>query len=495
MMTDQRFSTSSMRARQALGPSLRRPRGRSYHSSCISCELRTLHTTPSLSVPFMSATMDEEDDEYVSRIANAHLSELLKDDMYTSHESDWPSLDDELGETSVWDKPFEEEGDEVLEPEPTRYVRPRRAPKRSAHEMLLRFDPQSPPQSGNLEDMELWLECEAQRECTLKYQHVIDSARERKDYASLSMIQKQILHWYPSLKDAIEREQKAYLTKSAKLKKDMNRYGPFLCTLPPQKLAVIVAHECVINTLQRGTNGVTLVSIAKMIGSAVEAEVNIQYVLQQQVEESRRVSKELNDDESDADSVNADGQSHIASPSTDSDLEEPDQEADHPKEIFSDWMYGATHLQKFIDEAHKSDPSKKTRIRINSANRRARRLLRNSKEWREADKVKLGVALIEVLLQNAVIDQSEEPEKAFRYEKVYLSKDKFVGRLFLHDKIYNMAVEDSWANLEAATTRHKPMILPPRDWVAPDDGGYSWLKVDLMRTKGCKLQKVSSLLA
>jgi hypothetical protein len=225
----------------------------------------------------------------------------------------------------------------------------------------------------------------------------------------------------------------------------------------------------------------------------VEAEVNVQRVLQQEAEESHRVSKKLVDDESDADSVHSDDHSHIASLSTDSDSGEPDQEADHPKKIFNDWMYGASHLQKFIDEAHQSDPSKKTRIRISYANRRARRLLRNAKEWRKGDKIKLGVALIELLLQNAVIDQSGEPEKAFRYEQVYHSQNKFVGRLFLHDKIYNMAVEDSWANLEASTTRHKPMILPPRDWVAPDDGGYSWLKVDLMRTHGSKLQKVSSL--
>lgn len=194
-------------------------------------------------------------------------------------------------------------------------------------------------EADNLEDIELWLECEAQRECTVKYENIIDSARERKDYASLNIIQKQILHWYPSLKDAIEEEQKAYLTKSSETKMDMNKYGPFLCTLPPQKLAVIVAHECTMNTLQKGKNGATLSSVAIMIGNAVEAEVNVQRLLQQKVEESHGVSKELNDDESDDDFVNADGQSHIASLSTDSESVEPDQESDHPKEIFNDWLY------------------------------------------------------------------------------------------------------------------------------------------------------------
>jgi DNA-directed RNA polymerase len=441
-------------------------------------------------VPAISTISHEEGDEYVSQIANAHLSELLQNDTYTSYASDWPSLDDELGETFVWDKTFEDEGDEFLEPpERTKYVRPRQAQKRSAHEMLLKFDPQCPPQSDNLEDMELWLECEAQRESALKYQNIIDSARERKDFASLSMVQKQILHWYPTLKDAIEIEQQAYLTKSSESKKDRNRYGPFLCTLPPQKLAVIVAHECIMHILTKGANGVTLVSTALRIGNAMEAEVNVQRVLQEQAEESRRRNKGLIDEDVHAHFVDADNL-HSASLSTDL---EPDQESEDPKKTLNDWMYGASHLQRFLDKAHQSDPSKKTRIRISYANRRARRLLNNAEEWRKTDKLKVGVALIELLLENAMVDQSAKPQAAFSYEKVYHSQDKFVGRLYLHDKIYNMAVEDSRAFLGASTTRHKPMIVPPRDWVAPDDGGYSWLKVDLMRTHGSKLQKVGAL--
>jgi DNA-directed RNA polymerase len=33
------------------------------------------------------------------------------------------------------------------------------------------------------------------------------------------------------------------------------------------------------------------------------------------------------------------------------------------------------------------------------------------------------------------------------------------------------------------------MIVPPSDWVGPREGGYRWLQVDLMRTRGSNFQK------
>lgn len=455
---------------------------RYYHSAQIIREPRSLHTSSPLSGQALSTSIrDDDDDDYVTHIANSHLSELLKDDVYTEQEdyNDWPSLDDELGETSVWDTPYDDDEEPI---KPAR----RQAPKRSAYEMLLQFDPQCPPQSDNLEDLELWLECEAQRESVLKYQNVIDSARERRDYASLSMVQKQIVHWYPTLKDVIEKEQKAYMTKS-KVKKDMNRYGPFLCTLQPQKLAVIVAHESIMHTLQKGTNGVTLTSLALRIGSAVEAEVNVQRALHKQLEESMQRNKELNNPDLLAQDTEVQLDTSSLPEASD------DEGGDETVDRFGNWMYGPSHLQRFIDEAHSLEPTKKTRIRLNYANRRARRILKSEEEWSKSDKLKIGVVLIESLLESATLESQQE-EKAFSYEKRYLANDKFVGRIYLHEKLYKMVTEDSWESLEGSTTRYKPMILAPRDWVAPDDGGYSWLKVDLMRTHGSKLQKVSDIL-
>lgn len=470
---------------------------RYFHSSRIVLEPRSLHTSSPLSGQAISTSLHDDnndEDEYVSRIANSHLSELLKDDnvLYEEDINDsWPSLDDELGENSIWDAAPEEDQDAARKLQ----RRSQQAPKRSAHDMLVQFDPQCPPQSDKLEDLQLWLECEAQRESVLKYQNVIDDARERGDYASLSIVQQQILRWYPTLLKAIQAEQEAYMTKS-KTKKDMNRYGPFLCTLQPQKLAVIVAHESIMHSLQKGVNGVTLVTLALKIGAAVEAEVNVQRALQKGMQEyAQRAKKELGEEELGEEDEEALWNGNVAAQATDSEslMETPSSDEsnddDDSVQHFDNWMYGPSHLQRFI-EANSLEPSKKTRIRISYANRRARRILNSDDEWRKPEKVKLGTALIEALLENATVVHNGKEEKAFLYEKRYLAKDKFVGRIYLHDQLYKMVAEDSYESLEANTTRYKPMVLPPRDWVAPDDGGYSWLKTDLMRTHGSKLQKV-----
>ena len=422
----------------------------------------------------------------MTRMETSHLSELLHDDMYETQDSfaDWPSLDDELGETSIWDKaPVEDDEDDVVMEK-----RRRQATKRSAAEMLINFDPQCPPQTDSLEDLELWLECEAQRESVLKYQNVIDGARERRDYASLNVVQKQILQWYPALKQAIEEEQKSYMMKTKK-KKDVNRYGPFLCTLQPEKLAVIVAHESIMHTLQKGENGVSLTSLALRIGSAVEAEVNVQRALHKRLEEASERNKAL-----ELDGLLGDSEEESVALADTANLPHGDKEDGETIAHFEKWMYGPSHLQRFIEEAFSLEPSKKSRIRINHANQRARRILNSEDEWGPSEKLKLGVVLLETLLENATISQNGRQEKAFSHEKRYIGDNKITGRIYLHENLYKLVAQDSFCSLEASTTRYKPMVLPPRDWVGPDDGGYSWLKVDLMRTHGSKLQKVNRTL-
>lgn len=131
----------------------------------------------------------------------------------------------------------------------------------------------SPPPEvmENLNAMQLWLECESQRESVKIYEAAIESAREREDYTSLNPVRKNLTHWYSSLKKAIEDEQRAYLINS-KGSKDRVKYGPFLCSLHPGKLAVIAAHVGCTYTLHQGENGAKLTRLALELGSAVEAE-------------------------------------------------------------------------------------------------------------------------------------------------------------------------------------------------------------------------------
>jgi DNA-directed RNA polymerase len=155
-------------------------------------------------------------------------------------------------------------------------------------DLLMDFDPENPPQADDPQALQLWLECAAQQEAVHRYQKLIDNARERKDYSSLSMVQRQVLRWFQPLKDEIASRQKEYVLKESSgnnknFNKASQRYGPYICALPPEKLAVIVAHEAIMFALLKsgsdGREGVPFISMARRLGEAVEEEVLIHRIL------------------------------------------------------------------------------------------------------------------------------------------------------------------------------------------------------------------------
>ena len=79
--------------------------------------------------------------------------------------------------------------------------------------LLGEFDHRAAPDPSNLEEMQIWLECLSQQEHVVQLQDAVNSARERKDYASMSIVQNQVLQWYQELKDEIERVQKIVILR------------------------------------------------------------------------------------------------------------------------------------------------------------------------------------------------------------------------------------------------------------------------------------------
>ena len=175
-----------------------------------------------------------------------------------------------------------------------------------------------PKTPQEMQQLQLKLECEAQREAVQKYQALTDQTRSRKDYASLNSLQKIILHWYRPMRNEIEQVQHHYLLKSVwrkrKIKpKDggaglenaiefdrtaMNRYGPLLSALDPEKLAVIATHEALTMSImvsqepKNYNGGCPVVLMAQKFGQAVEEEVLLERVLKQHMEDERLREKE-----------------------------------------------------------------------------------------------------------------------------------------------------------------------------------------------------------
>ena len=168
-------------------------------------------------------------------------------------------------------------------------------------------------------------------------------------------------------------------------------------------------------------------------------------------------------------------------------------------------MYSGSHLQQFMDEIKKDASNKNSRALIRLANRRARKIIDSPEEWTSADKVKLGSALIQMLLESTrvlkdnrwrlpdVMDEEtylKSGEPAFTYEKRWVGEKKLTGLIVMNEWLYRVCLEDKFESLEGFTSRYQPMIVPPRPWTGPRDGGYYALNVDLMRTHGCQNQRV-----
>lgn len=421
--------------------------------------------------------VDDEEDEEIAQYTAESMAGVLGDD-------DSSSLDLELGEGCIWDQRDEHEdplddGEDSLQP----VSPPPQHRHRSAIDILSQFDPLSPPASSDPRDLQLWLECEAQQEAVLRYQAVIDSARDRKDYSSLSLVQRQVLAWFQPLKEEIERRQKQYVLKSGDQPKASKRFGPFLCTLPAEKLAVIVAHEAIMHTLLYsgldGKDGTPFVSLAKRIGEAVEEEVVIHRALRKRFKEAQaeRLSQEEEDIHALVEPVDAEAVvEHVEDGAFDSETH--------------NWVYATSHLKSFMDEINRYQPSSKKRRVVLYALRRARQILENEEEWTVAERIQLGAALFQILLEKATIVQDGREEMAFNYEKIWVKKHKLRSFVQLNERLYKMVVSDKLQSLSATTTRHKPMIMEPRQWKSPNDGGYLWLKTDLMRYHGCNTQEV-----
>ena len=478
-------------------------------------------TASSAAASFSSVAEDAEDDldDELKKFADSTFANVIEDESIFFDPDDTSNKNDDISQNSVLFDIYQDDDDDETtklenkqQQQNSSFIKP--AEKHNMAQLLQRFDPKNPPnpENSSLHDLQLWYECESQRDAVMRYEKVIADARSREDYASLTAVQQQLLRWYHPLRQRIEDEQEAFIKGNSENKNnkddtarktDFHRYGPYLCMLQPEKLAYITSHEATLYALQKGGDSATLVAMAIRIGDAVEAEVNVQkYFRKQMVEQSKyKKMTQMDNLETPNDATN----DHIVE-QTDGIDEKVEDESNVStyKEAINGWVYGLSHLQKFIDDMERNNPGKKTRHRVSTVNRRAQKLMESSEEWSNIEKVKLGVALIDMLSSTASLDFSQNKRKqyltpaeggipAFTHEVRWIKQNQSVGHIVLNEQFYKMVVEDKIESLAAYTSRHQPMVVPPREWTGPKDGGYSALSVKLMRTHGCQIQQVSNI--
>eukprot|EP00903_Cladosiphon_okamuranus_P015271 g14112.t1 len=132
-------------------------------------------------------------------------------------------------------------------------------------------------------------------------------------------------------------------------------------------------------------------------------------------------------------------------------------------------------------------------------------------QWPIGAQVKLGAALIKLLIETACWTHDEEhgvltawdkgadrvagkggakgvpiPQAAFLHNVVKSKKNK-QGNLYLAPEVFSKMVDEDISRL--ATPRFVPMLVQPREWTHPERGGFLQLRTRMMRTKGDTAQE------
>lgn len=433
-------------------------------------------------------------------LPNGSTTRITQSSRYESYgyENGLNSLDQELGNDSIWDATvdMEEGDDDVVEDSDDDSVElsdvkdTRPFPFTTPMEMLRSFDSENPPSSGDPLELQLWMECWSQREAVLKHQELVNKARDRKAYDAMSLMQRHIVKWFEGLKDAVDARQKEFLSRKDK-RRAHKRYGPFLCSLHPEKMAVIMSQESIgqalLNSGKSGLDGVPLVKMAHMIGTAVETEVVSQRRMKERFHKSvaslSAVADDHDYDDEDEDETSVDDDGSVAK-------DDNSVSAEQAKvDLLDKWKFSASHLKLFLDDLERTGIGRNKRG-IQYAMRQAKQAMNSREAWTQDDVIHVGAALLSILVDNAKVYENGKEEPAFRLEKKWSHhNNKSQSFIIMHDGLHKAFLEDEYLSWAANTTRHTPMIVPPSDWIGPNEGGYKWLKTDLMRTHGSSVQK------
>ena len=364
-----------------------------------------------------------------------------------------------------------------------------------------------------------------------------------------------------------DEEEETQTTKQRKVR-DRSIYGPLLCLLPSRKLSVIVANSVLSASLSDKHGYIKVVQLALLISNAIEMEVNVSRALRVKAKERKIAlvgNEEENEneillgDEEDDTPLNIDHRTIAGTSKKRVSIkpfnmnEAEAQAADNKKSegegiVIDNYIYTATHLQRFLDElpgnSNNTDNSggnnQKSlknigQIRPEKVRRRCKEILlaeefdmNNSREeevdnystttkenmndfveWDPVQKVKLGCALIQLLLDNTTFTKPTKDSKqqrhghtepAFQYKRKMMGNKngKAHGVIEIHPELHNIAVNEEFTSTSMyispslANSRVQPMVVPPNDWLGVNDGGYETIKVPFMRTRHCKTQKVST---
>lgn len=256
-------------------------------------------------------------------------------------------------------------------------------------------------------------------------------------------LQKWMWDWHQKLKARLEAEIKDIITAEEKLAAQVQRMGPFLSLVKPEKLSLITILE--IMRLQGSggvSDGMKTARALLTVGRAVENEYK--------AEMCKR--------------------NHIAIPSH-----------ARPKEFtgyFTGLGYKDLHARRMTAAKYMEDSEEWTSA------------------WTQVLRVRVGSILVDCLMDTATIERTavdkrtneeiKENQPAFYHAYEYVRGQK-LGVIRL-----NPVVSERFAKDALHTTlhpRHLPMLVKPKPWLNHNQGGYLYNQSAAMRFKDCQEQQ------
>jgi len=262
---------------------------------------------------------------------------------------------------------------------------------------------------------QLKVEEEQMADAAHNYNETLKNIMELGRGTGLKHVQRIILRWYEPLNAAIEREKKLILNKVTG--KDRRMYGPVMLLLPTEKLTVITLNTAVNNILRTGNSGVSLSSIARSIGELIETEVNVTKLTL--------------------------GNAKLP-------------------------LWQQNIMKGAYDAGSKDRPSVFFKVRA----------LLEDEPWSEKIKLKIGAALVKILIDST---KTEDGEDTFIHTTYfYQSLQKRLGAMRLDANIFKSIAEK---DMHQVLPRYLPMLVPPKSWNNRSRTScYFRLRTSLMRT-------------
>ena len=281
--------------------------------------------------------------------------------------------------------------------------------------------------------------------------------------AQLPVVQKLLASFYVPLVDAIKEEHEKI--KSNVPGVDRRVYGHYLALLEPEKLAVLTLHTT-LSTLMKGdlrldvpifrgdddtaaSGSAKFITVAEQVGIVVQAEVNLG-----RMRAAEKIAKEAYKKSRQQTTLTADGGNAASK-----DVEELVEQ----------------RINLTLDTSKMNT--------IKSVSKHARNALENA-EWGREIRVKVGTVLLNALMNTAKIGVPEENGGVLTLPAFYHDyREGGYGMLHWHDSIYRFINTETMTRAALVPVKHFPMIVPPREWVRYNNGGYLRANTLCMRGK------------